>query len=450
MATPQAVNPEAKARLSTDFWKFWTGQAISALGDSFSGFALPLLIFKLTNSGLNLALTTAAYMLPYLLFGLVIGAWVDRLDRKRLMIFVDLGRAALIASIPVLASFGALPLWWIYAVAFLSSTLSIAFDAADFAAIPSMVNQDDLVTANGRITASYSAARVVGPLIAGGLVAIMPIYDLIFLDALSFLASSASLSLIRISFNASKEKKTTRIREDVVEGLRYVLGHPVLRNISIMMALVNFVSTTVGAQAVLFAERQLGANDTQVGWFFAAGSAGIIVLSLLAGRLRKHFPFSKVALGALMIEGVLTVLLAFTHNYWLALPLWALMSGFGILFNINTGSLRQAIVPNHMLGRVMSIAGVLAWSAIPVGAFLGGILVDRTQNIALVYGIIGVLVILIPLGFAFTPLGRAEDYLPKKDEPIEDDGKPRSSEDGQEQLRQEGAPPEVEGIVVSS
>jgi MFS family permease len=443
LSSQPAARPGSEARLSTDFWKFWTGQAISALGDSFSGFALPLLIFKLTNSGLNLALTTAAYMLPYLLFGLVIGAWVDRLDRKRLMIFVDLGRAALIASIPILANVNALPLWWIYAVAFLSSTLSIAFDAADFAAIPSLVNQDDLVTANGRITASYSAARIIGPLLAGGLVAIMPIYDLIFLDALSFVVSSASLSLIRISFNASKGKKATRIRDDVVEGLKYVLGHPVLRNISAMMALVNFVATTVGSQGVLFAERQLGATDTMVGWLFSAGSAGVIVLSLLAGRLRKRFPFSKVALGALMTEGVLIVALSFTHVYWIGLPLWALMSGFGILFNINTGSLRQAIVPNHLLGRVISIAGVLAWSAIPLGAFLGGILVDRTQNIALVYGIIGFLVILIPLFFAFTPLGHAEDYLPRKeDQP--------ASPPGQEQLQQEEAPPEVEGIVVSS
>ena len=443
MSSAPAAAPAHNARLSTDFWKFWTGQAISALGDSFSSFALPLLIFKLTGSALNLALTTAAYMLPYLLFGLVIGAWVDRLDRKRLMIFVDLGRAALIASIPILATVGALPLWWIYAVTFLSSTLSIAFDAADFAAIPSLVKQDDLVTANGRITASYSAARVIGPLLAGGLVAIMPIYDLIFLDALSFVASSFSLSLIRISFNASKERKATKIREDVVEGLRYVLRHPVLRNISLMMALVNFVATTVTAQGVLFAQRQLGATDSQVGWLFSAGSAGVILLSLLAGRLRKHFTFSKVALGALMAEGVVTMVLSQTTSYWFGVVLWGLMSGLGILFNINTGSLRQAIVPNHLLGRVLSIAGVLAWSAIPIGAFAGGVLVDRTQNISLVYAIIGFLVLLIPIAFAFTPLGHAEDYLPKKeDQPAE----PRD----QESLRQEEVPPEVEGVVVSS
>ena len=103
-------------RLSGDFWKFWTGQTISNLGSSFTFFALPLLVFKLTGSAVDLAITTAAYFLPYLLFGLVIGAYVDRVDRKRMMIAVDIGRAAVIASIPAFAAADALSVWWIYGV----------------------------------------------------------------------------------------------------------------------------------------------------------------------------------------------------------------------------------------------------------------------------------------------------------------------------------------------
>ena len=140
-----------------------------------------------------------------------------------------------------------------------------------------------------------------------------------------------------------------------------------------------------------------------------------MVLSLAAGPLRRRWPFSKVALSALMLDGLLTVALAVTRWYWGALFLWALVSGLGILFNINTGSLRQAIVPNHMLGRVISIAGVLAWSSIPLGAFLGGAVIEWTGDVALVYGAIGVLTFLIPLAFSFTALGRAEHYLPQQD-----------------------------------
>lgn len=401
-------------RLSRDFWTFWTGQTISNLGTSFTLFALPLLVYKLTHSALNLAITTAADMLPYLLFGLVIGAWVDRVNRKRLMITVDLTRALVIASIPVAWSLGILSIWWIYAVGFISATLGIFFTSGEFAAIPSLVDQDDLVTGNGRIQASYSAASVVGPIVAGALVALLPIPTFMLIDAASFLASSITLSLVRTSFNAatdeSREKKS--IGRDVVEGLRYVLGHPVLRNISAMMALVNFVATTVGTQLVLFAKVRLDATDSQVAWLFSAGSIGVVVLSLAAGPLRKRWRFSTVALGALMLNGLLTIALAFTQYYWAALVLVAINSGLGILFNINTGSLRQAIVPNEMLGRVISIAGVLAWSAIPVGSFLGGLAIERTHNVALVYAVIGVLMFLIPLLFAFTPLGHAERYIP--------------------------------------
>src|SRR5947207_1922074 len=164
-----SADTNSRKRTKTiDFWKFWTGETISNLGSSFTQFALPLLVFKLTGSALNLGIATAAAFLPYLLFGLVIGAWVDRLDRKRMMILVDVGQALVIASIPVMFLLGALNVWWVFGVAFVSTTLKIFFDAGEFAAIPSLVDQDDLVTANGRIQVSFFGASILGPLLAGG------------------------------------------------------------------------------------------------------------------------------------------------------------------------------------------------------------------------------------------------------------------------------------------
>jgi MFS family permease len=418
---PIGTPAPARRAITIDFWKFLTGETISNLGSSFTLFALPLLIYQLTGSAVNLALSTAANFLPYLLFGLLIGAWVDRLDRKQMMILTDIGSALVIGSIPLLAALGMMAhqvffVAWIYGVGFASSILTIFFQSGQFAAIPSLVGKDELVTANGRIQASYSAAQVVGPLLAGMLLIVVPLPMLMVVDALSFLVSACTLALIKTSFNLPEKREKKSIRHDMVEGLRYVLRHPVLRNISMMMALINFVATTTSSQLVLFAEQRLGANNSQVGFLFSAGSIGVVLLSLLAGPLRKRWPFSKVALGALMVEGLLTVLLALTPWYWAAVPLWALISGVGILFNINTGSLRQAIVPNELLGRVISIAGVLAWSAIPAGAFLGGLAIEWTGNVVLVYGAIGVLTFLIPICFAFTALGHAERYLPKDEQ----------------------------------
>ncbi len=418
MATQQPEQVPAPRQFNANFWKYWTGQTISNFGSSITLFALPLLVYKLTGSALNLGISSAANMLPYLLFGLLLGAWTDRVDRKRMMILTDIGRAAVIATIPLLAWFGTLAVWWIYLVGFLQSTLTICFESGQFAAIPSLVDQNDLVTANGRIYASYSAASIAGPVLAGVLVAFIPLASLMSLDALSFLVSSLSIAWVTMSFNAHQDKQSERkhILQDVSEGLRYVWRHPVLRNISLMMALVNFVTATYIAQLVLFAKERLLANDTQVGLLYTAESVGVVVLALLAGQLRKRWTFSRVALGALMCCGLFTLTLALTRSYWLALIFVALEQGCAILFNINTGSLRQAIVPNHLLGRVLSIASVLAWSAIPLGALLGGFIINATHQVALVYAVIGILTILIPCGFAFTPLGHAERYLPKKEE----------------------------------
>jgi MFS family permease len=283
-------------------------------------------------------------MLPYLLFGLVIGAWTDRVNRKRLMILTDLMRAAVIAFIPLLGVLNLLSVEWIYAVIFASSTLSIFFDSAGFAAIPSLASADDLVTANGRIQASYSGAAVIGPLLAGLVIAVAPIQTVLLIDALSFAISALSLALIWTNFNAGGTRRQTNIGQDIVEGLDYVFHHPVLRNISVMMALVNFVSTSAHAQIVLLAKQHFLATDSEVGFLYSAAAVGVIVLSLLAGPLRKYLCFSKVALGSLMLHGLLIALLAVTPSYWAAVVIWALTSGFGVLFNINTGSLRQALV----------------------------------------------------------------------------------------------------------
>jgi MFS family permease len=403
--------------MSSDFWKFWAGQTISNLGSSFTQWAVPILVYDLTHSALNLGVATAATFLPYLLLGLPLGAWMDRVDRKRAMIALDSLNAVVILSIPLVATFGDLNVWLIYAVTFIQSTIFIAFSAGEFAAIPSLVSKEDLVTANGRIQASYSGAQVAGPLLAGALLSVLPLTWVLTFDAGSFAISALSLSLVRRSFNVAgdepKERKS--ILHDVREGLRYVLSHPVLRNISVMMALINFVGASTYAQLVLFANERLDASKREIGLLFAAGSAGVVVTGLLAGRLRKRFSFTALAMTSLMLMGACTIVFAGMRWYWAALPFWTAAGGLGILFNINTGSLRQAIVPNHLLSRVLSIAAVLAWSAIPAGALVGGWVISATGNVALVYGVIGILTICIAAFFRFfTALGDAQRYVDER------------------------------------
>ena len=289
---------------------------------------------------------------------------MDRVDRKRAMIGLD-ALNVVILSVPLVATFGQLSVWWIYAVAFIQSTVFIAFQAGEFAAIPSLVETDDLVAANGRIQATYSAAQVAGPLLGGLLVAFVSIQWVMALDAASFLISAVMLSMIRGSFNAPAEGEPREADDDPARHRgRAALRVPPPRAAQHLAddGADQLRRRAAYTQLVLFADERLDVGPRGVGLLFAAGSAGVVVTGLLAGRLRRRFSFTALAMTSLMLMGAMQIVFAGTTWFWLALPLWATASGLGILFNINTGSLRQAIVPNHLLSRILSIAAVLAWS----------------------------------------------------------------------------------------
>lgn len=397
--------------LPTDFWKFLVGETISNFGSSFTTFAWPLLAYKLTGSAFHLALTGISIVLPSFLFGFLLGTYVDRTNRKQLMIFTDLSNALLLALIPVLAWLHLLAIWQIYIVGFIGSTLTIAFGLAQSTALPWLVKHDDLASANGWMQATSSAARVVGPLVAGLLTVLMPLPFLLFFDSLSFLVSAGALLLIKVSFNTVIESKTTGFRTDTIEGFRYVFRHPVIRAIALLAALLNLVGGALAVQLIVFAKQQFQASDAQVGLLFSAGSIGVIICSLLAGTILKYWSFRMLVIGTTMISGLLFILLALVPWYWVALPIWALISGVIVLFNIAVVSLRQSIVPNELLGRVTGVSSLLGQAFGPPGILLGGWLILLTDQVELIYELGGAAICVIAITFSCTALRHARSMV---------------------------------------
>jgi hypothetical protein len=193
----------------------------------------------------------------------------------------------------------------------------------------------------------------------------------------------------------------------VREGLAYVWSNPVLRSISIMMALINLVATTANSQLVLFARRALHATNSEIGFLYAAGAAGIVAVSLVAGPVRQRASFAVTALGALVLAGLTTTAMALAGSFAAALVLWAASSGFDMLLNINTVALRQAIVPPQLYGRVVGVAQVLAWLAIPLGSLAGAAAINLSGSVTGVYAVIGGLT----AAFAFSPVADGDRYL---------------------------------------
>lgn len=402
------------AGLDRAFWCYWVAQTTSSLGSSIAMFALPLIVFQLTGSGVALGVGFAVSLLPQLLFGLIVGALGDRFDRRRVLVFTDVGRAAVVAVIPVLALFGILHVWIIYAVLFVQSVLAIFFQTACTAGVPKLVGKRLLVQANSRLQAGNSAAMIAGPFLAGFAVAVLPVVDLLFVESATFLISALMILAVRRPLNDARQQAgdddlatpVQRILADVRAGLSYVWQHPTLRNIALMMAVINFAGTTITAQLPLFVHDRFGSDDAVLAWFYASAGVGILLVSALAGPVHRRLRLRTALFACLVADGALTVVLGLATNRWWALVVWALASGAGVLFNIFSLSLRQAIVPDELLSRVMSVAAVIAWSAIPLGALAGGVLMEFVGQPGLVYSAIGCLTLVVVAVFSRTDLGR--------------------------------------------
>jgi MFS family permease len=199
----------------------------------------------------------------------------------------------------------------------------------------------------------------------------------------------------------------------ILEGLHYVLRFPILFWLTLLLLLFNFILPTADVQIVWYAKQWLRASDAQLGLLYASDGIGVVVFSLLTNRLRKRWSFGVVALGSMMILGLLTALMAFTHWYPSVLVIWALRGGADVLFLISAYSMTQLIVPNALLGRVITFTRVLTWPTGSLGVLLGGLAIVQTGNVGLVYGSVGLLVFLVAFAFWFTPLGHAERYVPE-------------------------------------
>jgi MFS family permease len=398
-----------KQPLNKEFFTFWVGQAISDLGTSFTQFALPLLVFKLTDSPINLGLTTSFVFLPYLLFGLIIGAWVDRSDRKRLMVYTNLLRGIIIGSIPLLASINLLSVVWLYIVAFTSSTLGIFFGAARPAVIPSLVGKDKalIIKANSRIMATYSLASVVGPILAGLVIANAPFETAFLVDSASFFISALSLFIIKTAFN-SKNSITAKAKNglwgEIVEGLSYLWYQPILRYITLLATGVSFFFTLATAQVVLLAKQHYQASDEQVSLFYTAAGIGAFIFSLLVGRFPRKWSAGRTAIITMLVSGALTATMGVNQWFIIGLGLYALGSGCGVIFNIQVSSLIQLDVPNELLGRVTNTSKVLAWAITPLGALIGGLLAEILNDAGTLYLLSGLCFLVFTSLFFITPL----------------------------------------------
>ena len=406
--------PAASLVRHPDFVRLWTAETISQLGTQVSALAIPFVAIDILGaSTFEVALLNVVDFLPFLLIGLPAGVWVDRLRRRPVMIVGDLGRAAALATIPLAFMAGVLTVAQLYVVGFVVGTLTVFFDIAYQSYLPSIVAREQLQEGNAKLEISRAGAQVVGPGLAGVLIGIVRAPFAVALDAASFVGSALFLFLIRRPEPPPEPRHPggqagPGMRREIAEGLRYVFGHPYLKNIAACTAMSNLFSNEAGAVLLVFAVRELGMTAETIGAGISIGATGALLGALVANRVSARLGVGRTIIVFSPIVGpaLLPLALAPVGTSSLALVAFVALFGFvgglsSVVYNVAQVSLRQAITPSRMQGRMNATMRWFVWGTIPIGGLLGGVLGSLLGvRTAIVIGSVGMTAAFVPVLFS--------------------------------------------------
>jgi len=364
-----------------DFLKLWAGQTVSLFGSRIGGFALTFVaVLTLHASPIEVALLNAAQYGPGLIVGLFAGVWVDRLRRRPVMIAVDIGRAIVLAIIPLAAALGRLSIPLLFGVALLVSILTVLFDVAYRSYLPSLVRRDELMEGNSKLQATAAGAEFGGWSIAGFLLPIFTIPGTILIDALSFLVSAASLAAIRRHepMPAPAAERAGAWRE-IGEGLRLIRDTPIFRTLASVTGIWYLFRNIIGAVIILFVTRELHVSPALQGVIYAIGGLSSLAGAVLTERLTRRWGIGPTMFWTLLLTVVLSVFIPLASGplIWIVVLLiipQVFGDGAATIYEINQVSLLQARTPEHLLGRMTASIRFIEWSAMFGGLLLGGLL----------------------------------------------------------------------------
>ena len=366
--------------LHGDFFRLFAAQTVSLFGSEITLIALPLTAaLTLDATPAQMGLLAAVGKVPYVLFGLLAGVWVDRLSCRSVLVATDFGRAVLLGSIPLAAVAGVLRIEHLFVVALLAGVLTVFFDVAYQSYLPELVERDHLADGNSKLEASKSLAEMAGPMLGSVLLQIAAAPFAIGVDALSFLFSGLFLRSIRTSVARANTRARAGVLSEVRVGVSLVLRHSILRSIAACSASMNLFYQMLAAVYILYVTTELQLPPAAVGIIFGLGSVAGLAGALVASPAATRFGLGKTLIASTLVSGLGGLAVAFVHGSDLlviaALTCAQLLLTFGIpLYNINQLSMRQAITPPGLRGRVSATNRCLVWGTMPIGSLLGGAL----------------------------------------------------------------------------
>ena len=365
-----------------DFARLWTATTVSQLGSFITRTALPFAAILVLGAGAGeIAILRSVEPIAALTVGLVAGAWVDRLRRRPILVWADLGRAALLGSIPVAYALGGLTLGHLVLVAFGAAVLTTFFDTADRAFLPSVIGRDRLVEANSTLTGSSAAAEFVGFGLSGWLVQLFSAPFAIAIDAVSFVVSAFFIRGIRASEPAPRPVETREgVLSEIRDGLGLTFRDPVLRPLALADASVGLFWGVFGATYFVFV-LGLGFSPGVIGLVAAVGGLSSLVGAAFANRAVRRLGVGRFFIGALLFVTIGNAAIALTPDATFVglaclLAQQLLSDACLTAFDVVSVSIRQATVEDRLLGRVSASFHALLMAALLVGTIVGGLVAE--------------------------------------------------------------------------
>ncbi|MFE3453364.1 MFS transporter [Nonomuraea sp. NPDC059194] len=365
------------------FQRLVGADALSQFGTQVTLVALPLTaLLVLDASPFQLGLLTAAEMAAFMLIGLPAGVWVDRMRRRPILVAADAVRALALLSVPLAAFAGVLSLAQLYVVALVVGVGTVFFDVAHMSFLPSIVRKEELSRGIGTLETLRSGAWLTGPGLGGWLVQALTAPIALLADAISYACSALILSTIRAEESPAVQQERRNLRAEVAEGLRYVLGHRVLRQIALVGALNMLTNGLWAIVQPLFLVRELGLSAGVYGLIVSAMGVGGVVGGVIAPKIVDRYGHGAAMYGGAFFAGLFPLIGGFAGEGWRVLlyPLgMCLLFVAAVVYNVAQGSYRQAVTPDHLRGRMNATMRFLMWSAMPVGGVLGGLLAEQVS-----------------------------------------------------------------------
>ena len=364
----------------TDFLKLWVGQTVSVVGSEVTNIALPTIaILQLHATAAEVGLLAATQQIAFPVLALFAGVFADRLRRRPLMIVADGVRALAILSIPIAFALGALSLVQLYVVAIVLGVGTVIFDIAYLAYVPGLVSRADILEANTKLEVSFSGSRLVGPSLGGLLIQVIGAAQAMLADAFSFVVSVVSIIWIRQVEDSPRHPTVPQagVFAEIREGLRLVLHDPILRALLLMLTIGGIGFHLQDPALFLFAYRNVHLSPALFGLVFGAGGAGAVVGAMVVGSVVRKLgvgnslALSNVLLGLAFLAWPLALLGS------PVLVLGALMFFAGIsdsIYNVSQVSLRQAVTPSRLQGRMTATMRTVFWGVRPISNLAGGVM----------------------------------------------------------------------------